>query len=59
MEDSDFNYIDLDFCNVSEKRNMKLSRDVYVIKFIDIENDFFTIDFNNEVELNDLNRIGG
>lgn len=59
MEDSDFNYIDLDFCNVSEKRNMKLSRDIYVIKFIDIENDFFTIDFNNEVELNDLNRIGG
>lgn len=59
MEDSDFNYIDLDFCNVSEKRNVKLSRDVYVIKFIDIENDFFTIDFNNEVELNDLNRIGG
>lgn len=38
---------------------MKLSRDIYVIKFIDIENDFFTIDFNNEVELNDLNRIGG
>lgn len=59
MEDSDFNYIDLDFCNVSEKRNMKLSRDIYVIKFIDIENDFFMIDFNNEVELNDLNRIGG
>lgn len=59
MEDSDFNYIDLDFCNVSEKRNVKLSRDIYVIKFIDIENDFFTIDFNNEVELNDLNRIGG
>lgn len=59
MEDSDFNYIDLDFCNVSEKRNVKLSRDVYVIKFIDIENDFFMIDFNNEVELNDLNRIGG
>lgn len=59
MEDSDFNYIDLDFCNVSEKRNVKLSRDIYVIKFIDIENDFFMIDFNNEVELNDLNRIGG
>lgn len=59
MEDSDFNYIDLDFCNVSEKWNVKLSRDVYVIKFIDIENDFFMIDFNNEVELNDLNRIGG
>lgn len=59
MEDSDFNYIDLDFCNVSEKWNVKLSRDIYVIKFIDIENDFFMIDFNNEVELNDLNRIGG
>lgn len=59
LEDSDSNHTDSDSCNVSEKRNVKPSRDIHVIKSTDTENDFPTTDFNNEVELNDLNRTGG
>ena len=59
LEDSDSGHTDSDSCNVSEKRKVKTKTDIPVIKSTDTENDFATTDFNNEVEMNDLNRTGG
>lgn len=59
LEDSESDHTDSDSCNVSEKRNVKTIPDVPVIKSTDTDNDFPTTDFNNEIELNDLNRTGG
>lgn len=60
---SESDHVDSDSCNIDHsKPHVKVvtnSQNVPVVKSTDTENDFPTTDFNNEDELNDLNRTGG
>ncbi|KAK3606223.1 hypothetical protein CHS0354_037895 [Potamilus streckersoni] len=54
---------DTDSCNITGPRNKNNNTDVTntnipVVKSTDTDNDFPTTDFNNEEEMNDLNRTG-
>ncbi|XP_052102725.1 uncharacterized protein LOC127736191 [Mytilus californianus] len=61
---SESDHIDSDSCNIDTnaktvKPATASGQNVPVIKSTDTENDFPTTDFNNEEELNDLNRSSG
>ena len=58
---SSSDHTESDSCNVPEARinEKRAEANAPVIKSTDTENDFPTSDFNNEAEMNDLNRTGG
>ncbi|KAK3098721.1 hypothetical protein FSP39_022400 [Pinctada imbricata] len=60
-EESSSDHTDSDSCNIPEPKpaNIRAESNVPVVKSTDTENDFPTTDFNNEDEMNDLNRTSG